>query len=72
LKKRNRTVIFTVSALLTVGVFTYNDFESKAKATSDLYLNDTNKIHTTDHSAEIISDAPVQKPVEQKAMKDQE
>lgn len=71
MKKRNRAVIFTVSALLTVGVFTYNDFESKAKATSELYLNDTNKIHTSNHSARIISDAPVQKPVEQKSMEEE-
>jgi hypothetical protein len=58
--KKRRAVIFTVSALLTAGVFTYNDFESKAKATSDLYLNDNNKIHKSDRSAEIISDVPVE------------
>lgn len=61
-------MIFTVSALITVGVFTYNNFDSKAKATSDLYRNDANKIHTSDHVAEITSDVTVQKQSEQKKM----
>lgn len=33
MKNRYRMVIFASAALLTVGVFNYNDFESKAKAT---------------------------------------
>lgn len=68
MKKRNRAVIFTVSALLTVGVFTYNDFESKAKATSDLYVKDNIEIHASERSAEIISNEPIQKPYKQKTM----
>ncbi|WP_226535548.1 hypothetical protein [Fictibacillus halophilus] len=68
MKKRNRTVIFTVSALLTVGVFTYNDFDSKAKATSDVYRSDINKIHTADFSGETIPDMTVQNQSEQKKM----
>ncbi|RZT21924.1 hypothetical protein [Fictibacillus sp. BK138] len=68
MKKRNRTVIFTVSALLTVGVFTFNNFDSKAKATSDLYRSDINKIHTPDHSAETILDETVQSQREQKKL----
>ncbi|ANX13357.1 hypothetical protein ABE41_015215 [Fictibacillus arsenicus] len=68
MKKRNRTVIFTVSALLTVGVFTYNDLESKAKATSDLIIKDNNEIHTSDRSAELNSNELVQNPYKQKTM----
>jgi hypothetical protein len=71
LKKRNRTVIFTVSALLTVGVFTYNDFDSNAKATSDLNIKGDNELQVSDRSAEIILDVPVQKSAEQKSMEDE-
>lgn len=71
MKKRNRTLIFTVSALLTVGVFTYNDFDSNAKATSDLNIKGDNELQVSDRSAEIIFDVPVQKSAEQKSMEDE-
>jgi hypothetical protein len=68
LKKKNSAVIFTVSALLTVGVFTYNNLESKAKATSDLNVKDNMGIHKSDRSTEIISNEPVQTAFKQKTM----
>ncbi|OOE14078.1 hypothetical protein [Fictibacillus arsenicus] len=66
MKKRSRTVIFTVSALLIVGVLTFNNFDSQAKATSELSRSDINKIHTPDHSAETIPAVNVKDQSEQK------
>jgi hypothetical protein len=52
LKIKSRAIIFVVSSLLTIGVFNYNEFESKAKATTTQNAEEKNKINTIQKSFE--------------------
>ncbi|MCM3718711.1 hypothetical protein [Fictibacillus phosphorivorans] len=44
MKKRTRIGMITLSVLVTAGVWTYNDFGSTAKATSDVGMKETNSV----------------------------
>ncbi|MFG6493720.1 hypothetical protein P8610_00035 [Fictibacillus sp. UD] len=54
MKKRNRMVIFATAALLTVVVFNYNDFESKATATEQK-LTIKNEVLTSDKTKDFVA-----------------
>lgn len=65
MKNRNRAVIFTLSSLLTIGVLNYDEYEGKAKATTNQNIIENKEIHT-EKSVEIPkSDIPAQRPLEQ-------
>jgi hypothetical protein len=53
MKNRNRAVIFTLSSLLTIGVLNYNEYETKAKATTNQNIKEKKEIHITEQLVEI-------------------